>query len=272
MSFVRDIEEIKKRFAELQTADFGKAEMINVFWETKPEIIERLLPPPLEPSSFPFAMAFVANYPETNFGLPYLESALFIRCEYKGLVGNYCLAMHLDGPGKDLAMAGGRENVGFPKKLANIEFKKDLDNKKAEGISERHGVRNIEVKLNISGKFNDKDAPKILVEIGLIPGKMKNPRAISYNFKHFWAGEGGFDYNPRLIEQETVMKPSMFYMSEADIKLGSSIHDPWAEVEIVRVLGGLYQEGNNSMIRGRTVAEVDPEKFLPYAFLKWDWY
>ena len=272
MSFVRDIEEIKKKFENRKTSDFGSAEMIMVFWETKPEIIERLLPPPLEPYSFPFATAFVANYPETNFGLPYLESALFIRCQFKGVVGNYCLAMHLDGPGKDIAMAGGRENIGFPKKLANIELKKDLENKKVEGYSERNGTRNIEVKLNISGRFNDKETPKILVDIGLIPGKMKNPRAISYNFKHFWAGDGGFDYNPRLIEQETVFKPSKFLMSEADVKIGSSIHDPWAEVEIVRVLGGMYQEGNNSMLRGEVVAEVDPEKFLPYAFLKWDWY
>ena len=272
MSFVRDIDEIKRRAKERETADFGKAEMIMIFWETKPEIIKRLLPPPLEPFSFPFATAFVANYPETNFGLPYLETALLIRCQYKGTVGNYCLAMHLDGPGSDLAMAGGRESPGFPKKLAKIEFKKDLDNKHAEGYCERHGVRNLEVKMNISGKFNDKETPKILVDIGLIPGKMKNPRAVSYNFKHFWAGEGGFEFNPRLIEQETVFKPSMFYMGEVEMKLGSSIHDPWAEVEIVRVLGGLYQEGNNSMIRGKCVAEVDPEKFLPYAFLKWDWF
>ena len=272
MSFVRDIEEIKKRSAERQTADFGSAEMINVFWETKPEIIERLLPPPLEPYSFPFATAFVANYPETNFCLPYLESALFIRCQFKGVVGNYCLAMHLDGPGKDTAMAGGRENIGFPKKLAKIELKKDLDNNRVEGYSERVGTRNIDIKLKI-GKFNDKETPKILVDIGLIPGKLKNPAAISFNFKHFFAPERlGFDYNPRLVQQETVFKPSKFLMGEADIKLGSTIHDPWAEVEIVRVLGGLYQEGNNSMLSGKVVAEVDQEKFLPYAFLKWDWY
>ena len=274
MSFVRDINEIKKRAEERETADFGSAEMINVFWETKPEVVERLLPPPLKPTEFPFATAFVANYPETNFGLPYLETALFIRAEHNGIPGNYCLAMHLDGSGKDLAMAGGREHIGFPKKLAKIHFEKDIEGKKASGWSERVGTRNLEVNLKITGKFNDKEAPKILVDIGLIPAKMKNPAAVAYNFKHFWAPEGNsvFDYNPRLIKQETIFRPNLFLMGEAEIKLGSSIHDPWAEVEIVRVLGGMYQEGNNSMLRGSVVAEVDPGKFLPYAFLKWDWY
>jgi len=138
LSFVRDIEEIKKRSAANyglinKSDDFESAEMINVFWETKAEIVERLLPPPLEPTTFPLATALLGNYPKTNFGLPYLESALFIGCQYKGVIGMYCLAMHLDGPGKGLAMAGGRETVGFPKKLAKIELKKDIDNN-AEGL------------------------------------------------------------------------------------------------------------------------------------------
>jgi acetoacetate decarboxylase len=65
-----------------KTFDFYGAEMLTIFWETKPEIVARLLPPPLKPADRPVAMAFVANYPRTNFDLVYKESALFLRALY----------------------------------------------------------------------------------------------------------------------------------------------------------------------------------------------
>ena len=41
-------------------------------------------------------------------------------CKYKGEVGVYILAMHVDN---DMAMALGREMFGYPKKMAEIKFK-----------------------------------------------------------------------------------------------------------------------------------------------------
>jgi hypothetical protein len=54
--------------------------------------------------------------------------------------------------------------------------------------------------------------------------------------------------------------------------LSYSEYDPWAEVEIVQELGGVYMVGNNTMLRGEVVAEVDPAAFEPYAWLKWDFW
>jgi acetoacetate decarboxylase len=261
MSFKRPLDEIEQKRKERESADFGNA-----------EIIEQILPPLLEPPKFPLAHAFVANYPTTNFGLPYLESALFIRCKFKNEDGGYCLAMHLDGPGKDLAMAGGREHFGFPKKLANISFKKS--GKDFEGISERQSVKNIDLKVSFSGKFNDKETGKILIDMGLLPSKMRNPAVATFNFKHFPAPEGiYYDYKPRLVRQVTDFKPNTMEMGEiTEFSLGSSQHDPWGELEVVRVLGAIYTQGNNSMLMGDVVAEVEPEEFVPYSFLKWDWF
>jgi hypothetical protein len=39
---------------------------------------------------------------------------------------------------------------------------------------------------------------------------------------------------------------------------------------VVKMLGALYTAGDNSMLRGKTVAEVGFVEFAPYAFLKWD--
>jgi hypothetical protein len=41
-------------------------------------------------------------------------------------------------------------------------------------------------------------------------------------------------------------------------------------VEVVRVLGAVYTVGNNTMLPGSVVAEVDQIQFAPYAFMKVD--
>ncbi len=59
-------------------------------------------------------------------------------------------------------------------------------------------------------------------------------------------------------------------IGEAEIVFQPSAYDPWEEIEVVRMLGAVYTVGNNSMLGGEVVAEVDPMSFAPYAFIKWD--
>jgi len=263
MGFVKSFQEIMAKARA--TTDFYDAEMLMVFWETKPEIIAKLLPWPLKLAEYPLAMAFVANYPKTNFDVTYKESALFLRALHNGEEGNYCLSMPVTN---DMAMAGGREFFGFPKKIAEIYFKRDGHS--VEGWTERRGIRLMEVRAKLTGKFNDPAAQEILMATANIApdGSM---RGISYNFKHFPAPEGGaFDYNPRLVRQETVLRPKEMLLGEAEVILNHSDYDPWAEVEVVKVLGAFFSVGDNTMLPGKTVAEVGFLEFAPYAFLKWD--
>ena len=261
MGFVKSLAEIAAAYTE--KAEFYDAEMLTVFWETKPEIVKRLLPPPLKPSGKPIAFAFVANYPRTNFGVSYLEGALFLRAEFDGEPGAYCLAMPVTN---DMAMAGGREIYGYPKKIAAIELKRDGQD--VEGRIERRGVRFFEVRAKLTGEVNADEAEAIM------PGLLSengDSVAVCYNFKHFPApGADPFDYSPRLIREEVELSPVSIEMGEAEIVMKSSDYDPWTEVEIVKLLGAMYTKGNNAMRPGEVVAEVDPAEFAPYAFLKWD--
>ena len=266
MSFKRSLEEIEKKRKELRTTIFKDAEMITVLWETKPEIIEKILPPPLKPISRPIAFAFIANYSSTNQGLPYFEGALILRCEFNGEMGNYYLAMPVTD---DRAMIGGREIFGFPKKIANVYLERT--DKDVYAYSKRLGVKNIEIRVKLTGKFNDPETPKIIKELGLLPGRKKN--TVNYNFKYFPApNKVGFDYNPWLVKQETAVGPKSMEMGEAEITLNSTAHDPWGEIEVVKVLGALYLKTDNTMLPGEKIAEVDPDEFLPYSYIKWDWY
>ena len=262
MGFVKSLESIMA--ANRETADFYDAEMLVVFWETKPDIVARLLPPPLKPAANPIAMAFVANYPRTNFDVTYRESALFLRAEFEGEEGGYCLSMPVTS---DIAMAGGREIFGFPKKIANIELNREGDT--FEGWTERRGIRFMEIRAKMTGKLNVEDAAGMVMNAGANPDG--STEGVSYNFKHFPAPEGmGFDYNPRLVKQVTTMRPKEVQIGEAEVLLQPSDYDPWAEVEIVRVLGAVRTVGDNSMKSGAVVAEVGLIEFAPYAFLKWD--
>jgi acetoacetate decarboxylase len=77
-------------------------------------------------------------------------------------------------------------------------------------------------------------------------------------------------YNPWLIRQETVLRPKTIQFGEAEIILKHSDYDPWAEVEVVKMLGAVYMVGDNSMEPGKAIAGVDPMQFVPYAFIKMD--
>lgn len=263
MGFVKSLEEIMANFRA--SADFYDARMLTVFWETRPEIVQRLLPPPLKPAAAPIAVAFVASYPSTNFDVTYNESALFLQAEYDGERGNYCLSMPVTS---DMAMAGGREVFGFPKKMAEIRFQKEGDT--VGGWTERRGVRFMEIRARLTGQFSSDEALNLINAQDIGPdGSFK---AIAYNFKHFPAPEGGgnLDYHPRLVRQETVFKPTETAFGQAEIILEPSAYDPWTEIEIVRVLGAMYTRGNNSMVGAKVVAEVEPMAFAPFAFLRWD--
>jgi acetoacetate decarboxylase len=259
MGFVKSYEEIAK--GALETFDFFDAEILTAIWETKPEIVERLLPPPLKPSEKPIAVAYVANFPRTNWGEPYLEGALFLRAKFDGSEGSYCLAMPVTD---DIALIGGREIMGFPKKIGAIQLNREGNYVK--GWAERHGVRFFELKATLSGKFNTQDAEDIFAQV-FVPGA----NAVYYNFKYFASPDWNtFDYNPRLVKEEVEVRQKSMEVGEVEVVLQSSDYDPWVEVEVVRVLGAVYTKSDFSMQKASVVAEVDPATFAPYSSMKVD--
>lgn len=259
MGFVKSFDEIARK--SQPTAVFYDAEMLTVYFETTRDIATRLLPPPLKPARNPFGAAFIANYPRTSFGVAYLESALLLQAEFNGEEGAYCLAMPVTD---DMAMIGGREVFGYPKKMANIALKRAGN--AVEGWTERRGIRFLEARATLTGRFNDEEAQQRMAEEA---AARLNP--VVYNFKYFPApGRDGFDYHPRLIREVVELRPTSLEIGEGQLVFRPSKDDPWAEVEIVRVLGAVYTVGNNTMLPGSVVAEVDPLSFAPYAFMKLD--
>jgi acetoacetate decarboxylase len=259
MGFIRSSEEAAGDI--WKPGEFYNAEILTVLFETTPETIRRLLPPPLRPAAIPIGVVIVGNYPRTNFGVAYRESGLFLQAEFKGEEGGYCLAMPVTD---DMALVLGREVFGYPKKIANIHLARK--GTEVEGWTERHQVRFLEVRAKLMGKCNDEAVQPLIAQVF-----QPSSELLQYNFKYFPApAGGGFDYNPRLIREVLKMKNDRVEFGEATLTLRSSPHDPWGDVDVVRVLGAVYTVGDNVMQLGSVVAEVDAKEFAPYASMKLD--
>jgi acetoacetate decarboxylase len=92
---------------------------------------------------------FIAEYPETNLGPGYREAALFLRCQHEGEDGSYCLSMPIMS--EEARLYNGRDIFGFPKKMAAIHLERKGG--EAEGWVERHGVRFVEIKAQLTGSL-----------------------------------------------------------------------------------------------------------------------
>lgn len=115
MLYALDRNELKQLRSADWTAEFTGAEVLSAVFRTEQKVLEQILPRPLRSPANPLALAFVAHYPKTSFETVYNEAALFVQAEYRGRSGMYCLSMPVDD---DMAMVGGREVFGYPKKMA----------------------------------------------------------------------------------------------------------------------------------------------------------
>ena len=246
MGFVKTREELEKYYG-LGVRKFIGAKMLGVMFETRPEIVERLLPPPLTPADAPNGMMFIAEYPETNLGPGYREAALFLRCKCEGENGSYCLSMPIMS--EESRLYNGRDIFGFPKKMAKIHLERN--GPEVAGWVERHGIRFVELKAKLSGSLPQMpdSGPNFLFKA--MPRIDLQP---------------GFDGPVLLCRHQTEVKMKSLEIGAGQVAFQESESDPWSEIEIVKVIMAFYLVSDNTMLPGRVVKEVAPDSYLPYYF------
>lgn len=109
----------------------------------------RILPTGLWLPKNPTGTLFIADYTKTSFTQPYREAALLIRVRTLFGKGIHCPWMLVDD---DTAMIYGRELLGYPKKMAELEFNEEDDQFYAS-VS-RHGVKILEIEGVLKEKEN----------------------------------------------------------------------------------------------------------------------
>ncbi len=251
MSFVKTKEELDEYFG-LGERKFIDAQMLGVMFETREDIVKRLLPPPLEQADNPGGMMFIAEYPKTNLGKGYREAAIFLNCKYKGEAGNYCLSMPIDN---ETRMHNGRDVFGLPKKLADIHLERNGN--KVSGSVTRHGVTFVEIKAELTGSMPQMPPPGPGFTFKAMPRVDLQP---------------GFDGPVKLCRQQTDVEMKSLEIGSAEVNFAESETDPWAEVAIEKITVAYYLVADNTMRPGKVVEEVDPDAFLPYYFKMTDMY
>lgn len=267
MGLVRDHQDLRRMMRVGRfLAEFAGAEMVSVDFLTDPKAVAAVLPPPLRPAPEPVATAFVARYPETNFGVSYNEGALFVQAAHRGELGLYCLAMPVDD---DTAMICGREQYGFPKKMADI----NLDRNGSHVVGSV--VRNDVEILRIEGEFVDEHTPgtRPVAEPAFDLEGRPCQKLVVFLFKHFLAADGGaFETAPRLIRQVNFFRPRPGMLTGAGkLELGSSTTDPLGEIPVRTILGASYGTYDNTMLPGRVIRRIhNPLRFAPYSMSRYD--
>ena len=263
----------KSEMERLRQVDFPLfeylgAEMLSALFRTDPDVVQTILPKPLVAADEPLGWAFVARYPETNFGLSYSEGALFVRAVYKGEPGWYCLALPVDN---DMAMVAGRETVGFPKKMAERITLERTDNH-VMGSVIRRGVELVRIEAELTGPVSASSLDAIGPEVDDLEGHPCR-KLVAFSFKSSFSPSGGFEYLPKLVRNVLLMRPRDEIRSgTGKLEMVSSPTDPLGDIPVWDLLDVSYGTFDNDQLPGRDVARVkNPLSFFRYAAFKQDW-
>lgn len=248
MRLVKTPEEIKKIQGLYARCQFLNTRNLLVAFETTPEAVRALLPPPLEPMPEPLGSAWVGEIGNSNSVGPFMGAALYLRARYLDTVGNYCVTMPMSTPE---AVTFGRELYGEPTKLAKIIFERQ--DEFVWGSAARHEMRFMSMRGRLTGH----------AAIG-------RQHTSTFHFKYTPRADGvGFDCPPRLIHVTGDMNVEKAERGRGELVLRESPHDPVADIPIKQVVDAVYMEGH-TYTSARVLCEVDEESFMPFAFGKTD--
>jgi acetoacetate decarboxylase len=248
MGFVKTREEIERIQAALSEPKFYSAQMVTVEYRTKPEIIRRVLPPGLEPTDTPLVRAMIGRWGRSNCVHAFEGGGLYVQARHGDHVGDYCLAMPMS---TDAAIIFGRELFGEPKKQATTTLERRGNRIRARCV--RYGKPILAIDATMENKEN-------VTEGGFV----------NFHYKFLPSADGrGLQWDPALVMATFATKVTHYESGKAKLTLGSTIHDPLAEIEVVEILGAIYVEGDIDS-RCRTLATVKAQEFLPYAYGKID--
>lgn len=252
LRYVKTAEQVKKSQEENPEFLDSTVRSIRCVYETHESIAKALLPQPLELARPEMHVTFshVAMHISEDFTLE-IGSAIFgVAATYEGREGTYLVTMPMT---TEQAVVPGRETFGEPKKIADIDFRRDGDDLSAS-VS-RMGM----TYLSFTGKL----------------GTSLGPREFSqyaYCFKAMPSCEQqkAFDADPLLVRLEWRHKHSAVHeIDEAELVLGDSPLDPVADVPIKRLVRVEYEEGTSES-NGAVLREVPGDWLLPFLHQRYD--
>jgi len=220
---------------------------VTVVWETDPDVIRAVLPPPLEPSD-PLARIRFATV-DMGTGIPVFGAGWFgVRARHGSVEGEYALFMPMT---TEQATVGGRETYGEPKKIGNVVISVDGDNVRASFDRMGFPLARVEGTL---GEAID------------VPAKDK----VDFYFKISPSPDGkGFDTEPALVHCRRHEEARDARRLDGTLSLHDSPIDPIADIPVRRIVSMEFAQVATTQT-GEVVERVPADWLLPYVHQRYD--
>jgi acetoacetate decarboxylase len=252
LRYVKTMEQVAKAAEGNPEFLNSRVRSIRLVYETDPAIATALVPKPLEPARNPevcvtFSHVAIQITPDFTFEI---GSAIFgVKAVYEGVEGIYLLTMPMTA---EVAVVGGRETFGEPKKIADIPFQRD--GAKVSASVSRMGM----TYLDFSGTIGE-----------TLPAREFSEYA--YCYKAFPSCEKGkaFDYDPLLVRLEWHQKHDVVARVDGKLSLYDSPLDPVADIPVRKLVRAEYEEGTTQSA-GRVLRAVPGDWILPFLHGRYD--
>ncbi len=222
-------------------------EAITVTYLTDPDIVAAVLPQPLEPQEEPIVRLSLQRV--VIEGRPPFGSAVFsVAARHGDQLGDYPLFMPQS---TEQSVIGGRETFGEPKKLAEIEVRRDGSHVAASVARRGHQLFDFQ---------------------GEVTGPLEPPpdqANVEFYFKFLRAPDGDGITDPHLVYGTYHRHYELFEAIDGDLKLGESAVDPVADIEI-RQLRSITWCRRRTIQTARIAMAVPQEWLLPYIHQRYD--
>ena len=224
------------------------SEAVTALYETDPELIAAVLPPPLEPGPEPLVRLTITTV-KMPVGPAFGAGWFGVQARHGDVVGEYPVFMPMT---TEQSTVGGRETYGEPKKIADVWSTRDGDRIEA-GIA-RMGFTVCE----IHGRVNERREPY-------------EKRKTDFWFKVSPSAEAadGLDQDPLLVYGEKTEKARVHDGIDGDLILKDSPLDPIADLVVRRLVDLNWTERASTQV-GRIIGPVPRQNLLPYLHQRYD--
>ena len=243
----RPVEAGRNREVEATSAEIWSTALTAV-WETDPEVIAAILPPPLSPiDGEPFVRCTITTV-QMPVGPAFGAGWLGVRARHGDDIGEYPIFMPMT---TEQSVIGGRETYGEPKKLADVRATRTGDT--VEATIARMGFPLIEIR----GTVNEVRAPYEL-----------SKRDFWFKFLPSATGEGLED-DGFLVYGEKTERARVFDGVDGTVVLKDSPLDPVADLVIRRMIDINWTERASTQV-GVTQCRVPAATLLPFMHQRYD--
>ena len=244
----RSLDELANREVQATSVDTWATTLVATY-ETDPDAIAAVLPPPLRPPAEPLVRVTVATV-DVGRGYGVFGAGTFaVHARHDDVEGDYALVMPMT---TEQAVIGGRETFGEPKKLADIVL--DRDGGSVRGAFTRMGTTFLEI------------AGRVAEEVEASPERTRT----SFYLKFLPSPTGkGFDGDPMLVHVKRRERTRQQWRVEGEVILSESRFDPVVDLP-VRALRSIELAERSSLQTGEVVASLPADWVAPYAHQRYD--